>query len=37
MNRPAVRRCFERAVGAIFLLLALAILVDLGRRSGAMA
>lgn len=36
MNRPAVRLWFARAVGAIFLVLAIAILVDLGRRGGAM-
>jgi len=36
MNRPAVRLGFERAIGAIFLVLAVAILVDLTRRGGAM-
>ena len=36
MNRPAVRLWFERAIGAIFLVLAAAILVDLARRGGAM-
>ena len=36
MNRPSVRLWFERAVGAIFLILAAAILVDLIRRGGPM-
>lgn len=35
MNRPAVRSWLERAVAAIFLALAAAILVDLVRRGGA--
>jgi threonine/homoserine/homoserine lactone efflux protein len=37
MNRPAVRLWFERAIGAVFLVLAAAILVELTRRGGAMA
>ncbi len=36
MNRPGVRLWFERAIGAVFLVLAAAILADLARRSGAL-
>ena len=36
MNRPAVRLWFERAIGAIFLVLAGAILVELTLRGGVM-
>jgi homoserine/homoserine lactone efflux protein len=35
MSRPAVRRWFERAIGATFLALAAAILVELARQGGA--
>jgi hypothetical protein len=35
MSRPKVRLGLERAIGAVFLSLAAAILVDLVRRSGA--
>lgn len=35
MNRPAVRVWFERAIGAIFLVLAAAVLADLALRGGA--
>jgi hypothetical protein len=36
MNRPAVRLWLERGIGAIFLVLAAAILADLVRRGGAL-
>ena len=37
INRAAVRLWFERAIGAIFLVLAAAVLADLARRGGAIA
>ncbi len=37
MNRPGVRIWFERAIGAIFVVLALAILADLAWRGGVAA
>lgn len=36
MARPAVRKGLERRIGAVFLALSAAILVDLAQRSGAM-
>jgi hypothetical protein len=37
MNRRRVRLWFERAIGAVFVVLAMAVLADLAHRTGVAA